>query len=736
MNQPSIDEDVLNRRTEPGGEERSLGPFVLEAEIGRGGMGVVYRARRTDGGEVVAIKLMAPELSHNPRFRERFLKEAEVAPKLDHPNVVPVHETGEVDGELFIVMRLIEGVDLAELVVREGTLDIPRALAIFRQAAAALDASHEVGIVHRDVKPQNILVVPRKTPRHKDFVYLTDFGLIKPVASDTTVSRTGQIFGSVPYMAPELIENKPADGRADVYSLGCVLYECLTGTSPFSRDNEISLIWAHIHDDPPKVTGKRPELARGIDDVVIRSMSKHPDDRYLTCGEMVTDLELRSKKNVSDLAYRRMRPFIDRPKRKKTESDVWAPNYFPELSRIRATTRRISWTKVAGFAAVLVMLSSLQVGREGGIPEAIADVADAASSAGESVVDAVLGDDGSAAGKSDSPSAPAAGNPVIGSRDPRRNRGGTAGAPLGSSSDDRPTGAGTPQLTEEEVPGAEIVFASGDRCSPCSGDREIFKTVRSGSGIERLTDNDIFEDAPSWSPDGKRIAFVRQHPTRGAEIWVMRGDGSRQRRVLTVGGDANPGGGAFFSQNHIGWAPDGKRLVYSIQQAGIYVIDIDGGGWRQIFGSFGVWPEWSPDGTRIAFSKDYGNGHQIWVMDPDGSGQRAVTPLGSEATGGKTDYWPTWSPDGRRIAFGRGGIAAENQPVTGDFNTYHIYLIDADGSGMHQISSGNGEIEPSFSPAGDRLVYVTAEDLYMIGSDGAGAQRLTTNGDNGSPDWR
>src|SRR5688500_8058058 len=193
-----------------------FGGYLLEDQIGRGGMGVVFRARHEGSGEVVALKLMAPELAHNESFRERFIAEAEASPNLSHPNIVPVFESGETAGELYIAMELIDGVDLKALIKQEGRLDPKRVLSIFRQAASALDAAHESGMVHRDVKPQNILVIPRETPQGTDRAYLTDFGLIRPMASETSATRTGQVFGSVAYMAPELIEGIPADGCAGV----------------------------------------------------------------------------------------------------------------------------------------------------------------------------------------------------------------------------------------------------------------------------------------------------------------------------------------------------------------------------------------------------------------------------------------------------------------------------------------------------------------------------------------
>ena len=353
-----------------------FGDYLVEAVIGRGGMGVVYRASHVDSGDVVALKLMAPDLADNAVFRERFVREAEAGPNLGHPNIVQVFESGEADGELFIAMELIDGMDLKGLIQQEGSLDPKRALSIFRQAASALDAAHESGMVHRDVKPQNILIIPRTSSESADRAYLTDFGLVRPVASESSATRTGQVFGSVPYMAPELIEGIPADGRADVYALACVVYEALTGSIPFERDNEISAVWAHIHEDPPLVTDKRRDLPGGLNDVVFKAMSKHPDDRSLTCGEFVEELELGLGRNLTAVKYSHVRPLVARIPRRKTEREVWAPNFFPELSRVRSASReRFDWRKGAALVAAVAVISSIQVGREGGSPKAVADVA-------------------------------------------------------------------------------------------------------------------------------------------------------------------------------------------------------------------------------------------------------------------------------------------------------------------------------------------------------------------------
>src|SRR4051812_45886329 len=255
-----------------------LGPYRIESYIGRGGMGVVYRAEHVHLGRQVALKLLAPELAQNESFRERFVRESRVAARVDHPNVIPIYEADEFDGHYYIAMRYVAGTDLREI-LHDGPLTLERALDVLNQVAGALDAAHAQGLVHRDVKPGNVLVVSGS-----QHCYLTDFGLTKAMSSDTAFTATGQFVGTTDYVAPEQIEGKELDRRTDVYSLGCVFYECLAGTAPFRRDSDMAVMWAHMQEPPPRVTDRRPELPAGLDTVISTAMAKSKDDRYPSCS--------------------------------------------------------------------------------------------------------------------------------------------------------------------------------------------------------------------------------------------------------------------------------------------------------------------------------------------------------------------------------------------------------------------------------------------------------------------
>jgi YVTN family beta-propeller protein len=257
--------------------------YLIERELGRGGMGVVYLAEQQFPRRKVALKLLPRDLATDEKFRERFVRESNLAASIDHPNIIPILAAGEQDGVLYIAMRYVAGLDLKELIRREGPLDLERTDGIVSQAAAAVDAAHRRGLVHRDVKAANILVVPGEDAE-REHVYLSDFGLTKRMSSDSGLTGTGQFVGTLDYAAPEQFEGKPLDAGTDVYSLGCVLYECLVGEVPFRRESEAALVYAHLHDPPARPTQARPDLPAGVDDVVRRALAKSPDDRFPSCG--------------------------------------------------------------------------------------------------------------------------------------------------------------------------------------------------------------------------------------------------------------------------------------------------------------------------------------------------------------------------------------------------------------------------------------------------------------------
>jgi YVTN family beta-propeller protein len=260
-----------------------LGGYRLEAPIGRGGMSAVYRAEDLRLGRRVALKVLSADVADDDRFRTRFLAESRLAASIDHPGIVSIFEADEADGVLYIAMRLVDGGDLGALLEREGPLEPGRAVAIVSQLAAALDTAHGHGLVHRDVKPSNALISADGGAEH---VYLADFGISKHSGSRDGPTGTGQMVGTVAYVAPEQIRGDAVDGRADIYSLGCVLFECLTGEPPFAGRSDVATMYAHLEEDPPRAGALRPELPAGLDAVVRRAMAKDPARRFQTGAEL------------------------------------------------------------------------------------------------------------------------------------------------------------------------------------------------------------------------------------------------------------------------------------------------------------------------------------------------------------------------------------------------------------------------------------------------------------------
>jgi hypothetical protein len=258
--------------------------YRITSVLGRGGMSVVYGAEHVRLGRMVALKLLSPALATDPAFQERFIRESQLAASLDHPNIIPIYDAGESEGFLYIAMRHVEGPDLGAVLEKEGPLALGQALFYIEQVASALDQAHSQGLVHRDVKPANIMIA-----RPADRVYLTDFGVVKQTSSGG-LTKTGFFLGTFEYAAPEQIEGRPVDGRTDIYALGCVLYECLSGEPPFLADTEASVIHAHLVDPVPMVSDKRPDLPRALNDVVATAMAKSIDERYGSCAELVRAL--------------------------------------------------------------------------------------------------------------------------------------------------------------------------------------------------------------------------------------------------------------------------------------------------------------------------------------------------------------------------------------------------------------------------------------------------------------
>lgn len=301
-------------------DEVTFGRYRLLSLIGEGGMGKVYKAHDTMMDRDVAIKVLPPEMATEPGYEERFRREAYTAARLSEPHIIPVHEAGEIDGRLYLVMPVIEGVDLDSLLRRDGPMTPQRAVMVVEQLAAALDAAHAVGLVHRDVKPSNALVTGR------DFVYLIDFGIAHDTAG-TRLTGTGKIIGTMAYMAPERFTSGVSDARSDVYALACVLHECLTGRRPYPGDSMGQQAAAHLSLDPPRPSRQRGGVPIGLDQVIARGMAKNPDQRYQSCDELASAARRALTSPPSTVPHAPGAPTVSHDRAQPSESEGYQPPY-------------------------------------------------------------------------------------------------------------------------------------------------------------------------------------------------------------------------------------------------------------------------------------------------------------------------------------------------------------------------------------------------------------------------
>ena len=311
----------------------TLAGYRVAGRIGRGGMGVVYRAEHLSLGRPAALKILAPELAEDPGFRRRFEREARIAATLAHPNVVTVYDAGEADGVLYLAMALVEGGDLAAELAARGALEPARALEICGEVAGALDAAHALGLIHRDVKPANVLLDRRRS-------YLSDFGLVVAPTHPGASTRPGDLVGTIDYVAPEQIEGRELDGRADQYALAAVLHHCLCGAPPFLRESEVAIMYAHLHDAPPLASAMRAGLPPALDGVLARGLEKLPRRRFASCEALVAAAReaLDTDHAVEPMPLRTVPP----------EGDERTVVTVTELPRLEATADRRTRVLLAG----------------------------------------------------------------------------------------------------------------------------------------------------------------------------------------------------------------------------------------------------------------------------------------------------------------------------------------------------------------------------------------------------
>jgi len=361
-------------------DEVRFGPYRIEALLGRGGMGEVYRAYDESHKRTVALKVLSPHLAADENYRARFRRESELAARLREAHVIPIHRFGEIDGRLFLDMRLVDGSDLATVLKASGALSAERAVDIVSQVAQALDAAHDDGLIHRDVKPSNVLVTNRHDDGDDDFVYLVDFGIARAAEDEgPNLTMTGAAMGSFDYMAPERFLEAPLDPRTDVYSLACLLYECLTGRRPFLGAGP-ALMNNHLNTPPPRPSVVRGDLPAGLDEVVVQGMAKGPADRHPRAGHLAAAAraELRVATGSRPMAidpagdgsdstpsWQVPPPPVTRPAVLAPSADVPPPlavTRFPDAAPVRPPARRRLGSSLLVAAMVALLAAAALVG--------------------------------------------------------------------------------------------------------------------------------------------------------------------------------------------------------------------------------------------------------------------------------------------------------------------------------------------------------------------------------------
>jgi serine/threonine-protein kinase len=381
-----------------------LGGYRVESLVARGGMGVIYKATQLALDRIVALKVVAPELAHDQAFRERFKRESLLAAALDHPNILPVYEAGEVDGQLFLAMRYVVGTDMDSLIRREQALPPERATAIVAQVAGALDAAHSRGLVHRDVKPGNILIAEEYG---EERAYLTDFGLTKHAATEARLTRTGYMVGTLDYVAPEQVQGGDVDGRVDTYALACVLYQAVTGRVPFDRPSDAAKLWAHLNEPPPSAAAASPAVSSQLDAVIRRGMAKRPEERYASSGEFARAAHAAAAPTAqrarTELEATQIEPTVVEPLLAATPApetgDRGGPPGRSGLRRVLDDRRRVAYGAGALLVLLIGAIVAIAAGGGGGkaSPGTAAAAANSPAAATTTTVPTVTGTDTAAA---------------------------------------------------------------------------------------------------------------------------------------------------------------------------------------------------------------------------------------------------------------------------------------------------------------------------------------------------